>query len=123
MAAGVGALAIAVVLVTALVLEVTDGFDDEMVHSALKAFTQETKNSNTTQSLFLEVRMAAVFPAAMLVLTSERVMTRASDRKVNPRRLGQLTRQRCGGYCYVAVFRGCARDDRPQRQCPAPGHG
>lgn len=34
-AAGVGALAIAVVLVTALVLEVTDGFDDEMVHSAL----------------------------------------------------------------------------------------
>lgn len=89
-AAGVGALAIAVVLVTALVLEVTDGFDDEMVHSAL-AFTQETKNSNTTQSLFLEACMAAVFPAAMLVLTSERVMTRASDRKVNPRRLGQLT--------------------------------
>ncbi|MFT0848500.1 amino acid permease [Actinomycetaceae bacterium L2_0104] len=89
-ASGLGAVAIAAVLVTALITEVSGGFSDEMIHAA-QLYAWDTGTGNTTESSLLEACMAAVLPSAILILISERVMVRPQDRKLRPKRLVQLT--------------------------------
>ena len=88
-ASGLGALAIAGVLVTALVTEVSGGFSEEMIHAA-QLYAWDTGTGNTTESSLLEACMAAVLPSAILILISERVMVRPQDRRLRPKRLVQL---------------------------------
>lgn len=88
--ATVGALALAVVLAWALVTEAAGGVDIAASRIArLDALSSTTVESGRSAP-FIQAALAALFPAAVLILVSERILARPEFRRVNPRLIGKL---------------------------------
>lgn len=84
--ASLGAIAIAVVLGWALVLEALGGIDPETSRQ-VRWEVLETKTFALPISSFLEAILSGMFPAAILFLMSERVLVAPSMRRVSVRLL------------------------------------